>query len=280
MDQDDGYQSITDFESVLQYIEDMDGFRNFPIGSVQYDGTTLSLGIEEIVEGQSWPSDASGRVWFLSFSHISDITLDIDIAMRLWIKEMYLDEDNTFVIECGEGSVSVLANSIELAVPVEAGATNGGLPLADNANDAPLSMKNLIGDIKNIVTQKRGNNEPAEEPSTSEPIAPAAPEPVAPPNPFANQPVTPAPTPAQLTPAAPLAAPTIQQAAVSPNIVPSSAPAPAPTPAPTAAPAPAPAASQSTNPFLNDPNFVPLQPTTPTPPPRAPDPPVSNPVFS
>ena len=233
--EEDGYQSITDFDSIMQYIDDMGGFHDLPIGSIQYDGSELSVGIEEVLEGQSWPSDATGRVWFMNFSHVSDITLDIDMAVRLWIKDTYLDEEGNFVFECDQGSVSVLANGIELQVPVDANAKQGGSFLATNADDAPLNMKNIFNDIKGIVTNHRGQNE-SEEPEAAEtPIPAATPEPVEPaPNPFLNQ----APTPEPVAPAPEVASQPVAPA--SPNIAPTPV-APAPAPA-TPAPAPAPAA--------------------------------------
>ena len=252
MNQDDGYQDITDFESVLQYIENMDGFRNFPIGTVQYDGATLSLGIEEIVKGQSWPSDASGRVWFLSFSQISNITLDIDVAMRLWINEMYIEEDNTFVIECGEGSIAVLAGNIELAVPVESSATDSALPLVSTVKEASQNVKGIINDIKNVVTHGRDQTtqvaQPIEPAASANVMAQVSPQTVPTPN----------LAPAQATPTAP----TIQSTNIAP-IAPS---------------APSPNITQNANPFLKDPNSVPLQSTIPTPP-RTPEPPTNNPVV-
>ncbi len=282
MNQDDGYQDITDFESVLQYIENMDGFRNFPIGTVQYDGATLSLGIEEIVKGQSWPSDASGRVWFLSFSQISNITLDIDVAMRLWIKEMYIEEDNTFVIECGEGSVAVLANSIELAIPVEEDTMNNAPSLADLASKSPLNVKNIINDIKNVVI----HNQPTQitDPTMSANLEEAS---AAQPSPPASRSATMASTSVQTIPAA--------SAPVSPIITPAPTQSPPAIPvsnqnsvqapsdmsvvqppninadiALTATSAPAPATPQSTDPFLNNPNFVSPQPIAPASPPPTP----------
>lgn len=268
--EEDGYQSITDLDSIMQYIEDMGGFHDFPIGSLQYDGSVLSIGIEEVQEGQSWPSDATGRVWFINFSHISDMSLDIDIALRLWIQDTLIDEDGNFVFECDQGSVSVLANSIELQVPVDTGAKQGGSFLVTNADDAPLNVKNIFNDIKGMVTNRREQAAPEEPEASEAPIQSAAPEPVAPaPNPFFNQ--APAPEPAAPAPAPVAPAPEpVAAMPVSPNIA----------PAEPVVPAPAPTTQQNANPFLNDPNFVPLQPTTPTPPPQAPEPPVSGPVFS
>ena len=273
--EEDGYQSITEIDNIMQFIDDMGGFQDLPIGSIQYDGSELSLGIEEVLEGQSWPSDATGRVWFMNFSHISDMVLDVDMAVRLWIKDTYIDEGGNFVFECEQGSISVLANSIELQVPVDAGAKQGGSFLATNADDAPLNVKNIFNDIKGMVTNRREQAEPEESEAPEAPIQPAAPEPVAPaPNPFLNQAPAPEPAAPAPTPVAPAPEP-VAAMPVSPNIAP--AEPVAPTPAPSATPAPA--APQSTNPFLNDPNFVPLQPTTPTPPPQAPEPPASGPVF-
>lgn len=257
MEQND-YQSIGDINSILQYIESMGAFHDYPIGNISYDASSsiLSISIEEVLEGEDWPKESNGRVWFLNFGNIQDMKLDVDVPAGLWISDIYVNESGYFVIEFDQGSIAVAPNAIELLVPK---AEKDDSLLPSNSEDAPLNMKSMFNDLKNSIAGRKTNTEESEE--SAEGPAPVNTTPID--NPFRSQ----APT----TPAAPAAAPA--PAPVSPNI--QATPAAPATPTAPAAPA-----TPQGNPFLNDPNFVPLQSTTPTPPPKAPDPPVSGPVFS
>ncbi len=261
------YQSIGNIDSILQYIESMDAFHDYPIGNISYDVSTsiLSISIEEVLEGEDWPKESNGRVWFLNFGNIQDMKLDIDVPSGLWISDMYVNGSGYFVIEFDQGSIAVAPNAIELLVPK---AEKDDSLLPSNSADAPLNMKEMFNDLKNSIAGRKANTEEGGE--ASEEPTPVNTAPVD--NPFRTQAATPA-APATAPAPTPTPAPAAAPAPASPNIQ----AAPAAVPATPAAPA-APAAPQG-NPFLKDPNFVPLQPTTPTPPPKAPDPPAVGPVF-
>lgn len=289
---EDGYQSITKLEDIMGYIDSVDGFHDCSAGSITYDDNSgvLSVEIEEVLEGEDWPRESSGRIWFMNFADIQAMRLSIDVPLGFWISDTYTNDDGSVTIEGDQGTITVLANTIELVVPTENATEEGGESLlATKAENAPLNVKNIFNDIKNVVNQKREQLAP----ESSDPVAisessnmAAAPASEAPQaaNPFAN--ATPAAAnpfmnqqpaePAQAVESAPIA-----PAAPMPNPAPVAPVTPAQTPAQTPAPAPtAPVAPQGSNPFLNDPSFVSMQPTTPTPPPKAPDPPMGGPIFS
>lgn len=257
---EDGYRSITNIEDIMGYLDSVDGFRDCAAGNVTYDDNSgvLSVEIEEVLEGEDWPRESSGRIWYMNFADIRSMRLFIDVPLGFWISDVYANDDGSVTIESDQGAITVLSGTIELVVPkADATEEGGGSLLPNKSENAPLNMKNIFNDIKNVVNQKRAQLAP----ESSDPVAVSSSEdaaavPVATPqatNPFANATPTAAPMPVVPTPTAPT-----------------------PTPA---APTLMPATPQSSNPFLNDPSFVRMQPTTPTPPPKAPEPPMNGPVF-
>lgn len=282
---EDGYQSITNIEDIMGYLDSVDGFRDCAAGSVTYDDNSgvLSVEIEEVLEGEDWPRESSGRIWYMNFADIRSMRLSIDVPLGFWISDVYANDDGSVTIESDQGAITVLSGTIELVVPkADATEEGGGSLLPNKSENAPLNMKNIFNDIKNVVNQKRAQLAP----ESSDPVAVSSSEdaaavPVATPratNPFANA------TPAAANPF--LNQQNVEAAPVTPtpDPAPTAAPMPvaptptAPTPTP-AAPTLMPATPQSSNPFLNDPSFVRMQPTTPTPPPKAPEPPMNGPVF-
>ena len=271
---EDGYQSITKIEDIMGYVDSVDGFRDCSAGNITYDDNSgvLTVEIDEVLEGEDWPRESSGRIWYMNFANIQAMRLSIDVPSGFWISDVYANDDGSVTIESDQGAITVLANAIELAVPTTSATEEGGESLlASKADDAPLNVKSIFNDIKNVVKQKRNELAPESgDPvavSSSADAAAAAPTTTTPQaaNPFANA------TPASANPFL-----NQQNAAPTQNI--EAAPAAPVAPAP--APNPTPAAPQNSNPFLNDPSFVQMQPTNPTPPPQAPEPPMNGPIFS
>ncbi len=222
MENTSAYSSINSLQEILEYLDKVDGFRDFSLGRMDYDSAfqMLTIGIEEVLDDENWPEESNGRVWFLKFGSINNIKIDIDAPIGLWASDMYVAEDGNFVIESNQGTITVNAGVVELQIP--AGAENGiEMPAPAAADDAPLSFKGLFNDIKNTITGK--SSQPAAKPEAqptsqpdAQPVQPAQPadpwvnpqpapvevaQPVAQPAPapVAQQPVTPA-QPIETTP--------------------------------------------------------------------------------
>lgn len=201
MENASAYQSITTLQGVLEYLDKVDGFRDFSLGRMNYDSAfqMFSVGIEEVLEGDNWPEESNGRVWYLKFGSVSNIKIDVDAPTGLWASDMYMSDEGNFIIESNQGTITITAGVIELQVP--AGAEDGIETQTSAADNAPLNFKGLFNDIKNTITGK--NNQP-----TAQPEAQPAPEPEAQPAPV-EQPIQPTevaqPAPVQEMPAQPVA---------------------------------------------------------------------------
>ena len=266
------YQAISGIDNVLQYLDDMDGFHDYPIGNLTYDGSTFSITIEEVLEGEDWPNESNGRVWMLEFSHVSDIDIEIDVPLGLWIDDINMNDDGAFVIQCNQGTVTILANSVELSAPVENVKQAGGIAsfIPTSADDAPL--KGVFNDIKGMITKKRADanedNEVIEPAAETQPVP--EPEPARP-NPFLQNPAPAAPVAAP-TPAAVPAAQPPSEPIVSTTIPPAVAPQPTVPPQPVA-----PMQSTVIPPATPTPQTV--APAPPPPPNQMIEPPMNGPVF-
>lgn len=145
MDEDD-YRSIAKLEDIMQYIDDMDGFRDFPVSSISYDdeARVLTVGIEEVIEGEDWPKEGSGRVWSLNFGDVDDVKFELDVPLGFWISDIYTNDDGSITIDSEQGNITVVAGSVELSVPVEGEAREdeGGQSfLADKAEALHLTPR-------------------------------------------------------------------------------------------------------------------------------------------
>jgi len=191
MENTNTYQSITTVQGVLEYLDKVDGFRDFSLGRMNYDSAfqMFTIGIEEVLDSDNWPEESNGRVWYLKFGSIRNIKIDIDAPTGLWASDMFMSEDGNFVIESNQGTITVMADVIELQVP--AGAENGVEVKDSAADNAPLSFKNLFNDLKNTFTGK--SSQPNAQPqSAAAPTAEAA-QPAQPVDPWGNPQAAPAP---------------------------------------------------------------------------------------
>lgn len=236
----DGYQIVTDIEEIRQYVETVGGFSGFALGNLQFDSSGLAFSIEEVIDGEDWPHENSGRIWYLTFSRISNISMTIDMPLGFWIKNVQIDDGGSVNVESDQGAITLTADAIELSIPADA--------VIEQPSEDALPPLMYSPDGGGIAT----GDESVESIAPSEPIAPA--EPINNPTPQAE----------------PVSQPLVTNQAASGEIdghtetiqmTPSTA-------------------SPQENPFLNDPNFIPLTPVTPTTSPKAPEPPVANAIFS
>jgi len=191
---EDGYQSITNVEDIMGYLDSVDGLRDCAAGSVTYDDNSgvLSVEIEEVLEGEDWPRESSGRIWYMNFADIRSMCLSIDVPLGFWISDVYANDDGSVTIESDQGAITVLSGTIELVAPkADATEEGGGSLLPNKSENAPLNMKNIFNDIKNVVNQKRAQLAP----ESSDPVAVSSSEDAAA-VPVAPTPATPTPTPA------------------------------------------------------------------------------------
>lgn len=196
------YQSITTLDGILDYLDKVDGFRDFSLGRMNYDSAfqMFTLGIEEVLDDDNWPEESNGRVWFLKFGSISNIKIDIDAPTGLWATDMYVSEDGSFVIESNQGTITIKASVVELQVPV--GAENGIETTNSAAENAPLNFKSLFSDLKNTIAGR--NAKPAAQPEVQPEAEPVA-QPEVPATPVEQPMETVQPTPAPEMPAQPAA---------------------------------------------------------------------------
>ena len=248
----DGYQVVTDIEEIRQYVEAVGGFSGFALGNLQFDSSGLAFSIEEVVEGEDWPRESSGRIWYLAFSRISNVSMTIDVPLGFWIKNVQIDDGGSVNIESDQGAITLIADAIELSIPADA--------VIEQSSEDTLLPLTYSSDGNNITTGDR-----IIEPTTpSEPVAPTG---------LINNPA-PQAAPALINNPAPQAAPAPQSLAINQE-----ASGEIDDHTETIQMTPSTVSSQE-NPFLNDPNFIPLTPVTPTAPPKAPEPPVANAIFS
>ena len=238
--QQDGYQIVTDIEEIRQYVEAVGGFSGFALGNLQFDSSGLAFSVEEVIDGEDWPHENSGRIWYLTFSRISNISMTIDIPLGFWIKNVQIDDGGSVNIESDQGAITLTADAIELSIPADA--------VIEQPSEDALPPLMYSPDGNNIATED----------GIIEPITPS--EPIAPAEPINN------PTPQAESASQPLvtnqaASGEIDDHTETIQMTPSTA-------------------SPQENPFLNDPNFIPLTPVTPTASPKAPEPPVANAIFS
>jgi hypothetical protein len=162
------------------------------------------------------------------------------MPLGFWIKNIQIGDGGSVNIESDQGAITLIADAIELSIPADA--------VIEQPSEDALPPLMYSPDGGGIAT----GDESVESIAPSEPIAPA--------EPINN------PTPQ----AAPVSRPLVTNQAASGEIdghtetiqmTPSTA-------------------SPQENPFLNDPNFIPLTPVTPTASPKAPEPPVANAIFS
>ncbi len=236
----DGYQIVTDIEEIRQYVETVGGFSGFALGNLQFDSSGLAFSIEEVVEGEDWPHENSGRIWYLAFSRISNVSMTIDMPLGFWIKNVQIDDGGSVNIESDQGAITLIADAIELSIPADA-------VIEQPSEDA----------LPPLMYSPDGGGIAAEDESIE---SAAPPEPIAPTGPIDN------PTPQ----AAPVSQPLVTNQEASGEVDDHTETIQM-TPSTT---------SPAENPFLNDPNFIPLTPVTPTAPPKAPEPPVANAIFS
>ena len=236
----DGYQIVTDIEEIRQYVETVGGFSGFALGNLQFDSSGLAFSIEEVVEGEDWPHENSGRIWYLVFSRISNISMTIDVPLGFWIKNVQIDNDGSVNVESDQGAITLIADAIELSIPADA--------VIEQPSEDALPPLMYSPDGNNIATEDGA----IESTTPSEPIAPTG---------LINNP---APQ------AAPVSQPLVTNQEASGEVDDHTETIQM-TPSTT---------SPGENPFLNDPNFIPLTPVTPTAPPKAPEPPAVNAIFS
>ena len=230
----DNYRVLTDINEITQYIDNIGGFSGFALGNLQFDSAGLALSIEEVIDGEDWPRESSGRIWYLVFSRISNVSITVDMSLGFWINNITIGEGGNISIESEQGTVSLVADAIELSIPADA------LPAEPEAELPPFPLMPNGEDL--VSDDAPSEPDPVPQP-VIDPVVNATPAPQ--PQPVANQ--TPAPEADEHTE-------TIE-------MMPSTT-------------------SPQENPFLNDPNFIPLTPVTPTARPKAPDEPLPNAIFS
>ena len=61
---------LTSYEEIIKYLEDQDGFHDYRIGNVHYDGSKADVTIEEVVPGAKI-QDGTGLVWDFHFKGVT-----------------------------------------------------------------------------------------------------------------------------------------------------------------------------------------------------------------
>ena len=219
MDQPVDYETINDLQGILEYIDQVDGFRDCSLAQMSYDSAfgIFSVGIEEVLENDNWPQESNGDIWYLKFGNIRSLKFDVDAPTGLWVNDMYVDDGGNFVIETNQGYITVAAGVIELSVPPDAENSS----VSSNHNFEPLSPKQIFNDFKSAFLNKKpadnsaSTNGDAQQQPAQQPVQQPATTPVQPAAPVA-QPTMPAqqPMPQPMQPAAPQPAPVADVAPV------------------------------------------------------------------
>ena len=203
MEQAPSYTTINNIQEILEYLDQVDGFRDCSLAQMSLDSSlrVFTLGVEEVLDSDDWPSESNGPVWFLKFGSIRNIIFDIDAPTGLWAKDMYVDEKGNFIIESNQGYISITADVVELSIPPEA--EDSSLFKEATTYQPPLSPTRIFDDIKSAFSAKKPK--PTQNPAQPT-EAVAAPQPQAVPvaQPATQPAVQPAPQPApQVAPADP-----------------------------------------------------------------------------
>ncbi|EUB16450.1 hypothetical protein HMPREF1508_1251 [Shuttleworthella sp. MSX8B] len=108
---------LTSYEEIIKYLEDQDGFHDYRIGNVHYDGSKADVTIEEVVPGAKI-QDSTGLVWDFHFKGVTSFEMSVDVVMGFWIYEVERGEKpNEIAFNLDSGFLGIAAEHIEFGIP-------------------------------------------------------------------------------------------------------------------------------------------------------------------
>ena len=108
---------ITDANEIFRYIDSMDCFHDYRIGSLEYCSQSARITVESILPGKEL-NDKTDLVWDFNFEGINDFKINADCVLSFSIDEVIKgDKEHEFYFELNNGTISIVAEKISLGIP-------------------------------------------------------------------------------------------------------------------------------------------------------------------
>ena len=105
------------YHDIVEYLNSMDGFHDYRIGNVKYDGDSANITIEEVLPGRKL-QDSTCLIWDFHFEKINKFIFSVDCVSGFWISE--IEGSNVLgevIFNLHSGIISVVAEKIILGIP-------------------------------------------------------------------------------------------------------------------------------------------------------------------
>ena len=113
----DRIETKTDYTDILEYLELMDGFHDYRIGYIDYDGEKARITVEEVLPGKDLKDDA-GLIWDFACEKVRDYHFHVDCQLSFYIYEVVKgNESGRLFFELNGGYIDICANKISLGIP-------------------------------------------------------------------------------------------------------------------------------------------------------------------
>ena len=107
----------TDFNDIVDYIENNESFHDYRIGFLDYHGEKARITVEQFVPGERLAASA-GLIWEFCFEGISEIHMKADCQLRFHILEVERGEkDGQLLFALDQGYIDITAEKISLGIP-------------------------------------------------------------------------------------------------------------------------------------------------------------------
>ena len=106
-----------DYLDIIEYLELMDGFHDYRIGNLHYDGNTVDIFVEEVIPGAKIQY-STGLIWDFHFIGVRSFYISVDCAGGFWIYEIERgNELGEISFNLVPGHICVTAEKVTLGIP-------------------------------------------------------------------------------------------------------------------------------------------------------------------
>ena len=99
------WEPLEGFDAVSAYVTAKDEFHDFRLGNIEWKGDCLRIAIE-----------GDARVWFFTFTGVSELEFDMDCVLPAYVTEMGI-KDHHVLLGLDNGWFSFRAREVTLKIP-------------------------------------------------------------------------------------------------------------------------------------------------------------------
>ena len=138
------WETLEGFDAVAAYVTAKDEFHDFRLGNIEWRGEQLRIAIE-----------GDARVWFFTFTGVSELEFDMDCVLPAYVTEMEI-KGHHVLLGLDNGWFSFRAREVTLEIPRREKMGSRALVVIELQNGVTENYKEIIGTVNAAIDWAQG----------------------------------------------------------------------------------------------------------------------------